>query len=363
MEELSSRITKYRRAANLTQKDLGDMLNVSPQAVSKWENGQAEPDASTLIKLCAIFKISTDELLGISAPTEEAAATAVAEDTVTVESEGTVTEVISAEPETTEEVVIMGGEAEATEVVVMGEETQPVYEQPVSQPVQQPVYEQPVQQPAQQPVSETKVIVEQKIINGYCERCKKPVGPNEYEVTHTGGGRGRSAIQHIYCHKCLKEMDKSRRDSEYSDFRMQNRKSILWGAVAGVGTAALFMLLFILLVKLEPVWLTVLIGIVVGIGYFAFVMQIIWGNEIEEVFFFFCKSFKLPGVIFTLDIGGILFLFTFKVIGAILTGILSALIFIAGLFITPVIALVVLPFASIKRSVEGAKLKKEAERA
>ena len=55
MENIGNNIILYRKKMNLTQKDLGDMLNVSPQAVSKWENGQAEPDTSTIKKLCQIY--------------------------------------------------------------------------------------------------------------------------------------------------------------------------------------------------------------------------------------------------------------------------------------------------------------------
>lgn len=71
MDNIASNITEYRRKAGLTQKDLGDMLNVSPQAVSKWENGQAEPDTATIKRLCSIFGISTDELLGVGGGNRE----------------------------------------------------------------------------------------------------------------------------------------------------------------------------------------------------------------------------------------------------------------------------------------------------
>lgn len=55
------KIAQLRKDANLTQAQLGKQLNVSAQAVSKWEHSQAEPDLTTICKLCALFDISTDD--------------------------------------------------------------------------------------------------------------------------------------------------------------------------------------------------------------------------------------------------------------------------------------------------------------
>lgn len=57
------KIAQLRKDANLTQAQLGKQLNVSAQAVSKWEHSQAEPDLTTICKLCALFDISTDDFL------------------------------------------------------------------------------------------------------------------------------------------------------------------------------------------------------------------------------------------------------------------------------------------------------------
>ena len=52
-----------RRQRGLKQDELAQMLNVSPQAVSKWENDQSCPDISLLPQLAAILGITVDELL------------------------------------------------------------------------------------------------------------------------------------------------------------------------------------------------------------------------------------------------------------------------------------------------------------
>ncbi len=59
------KLTAYRRNAGLTQQQIGDMLNVSAQAVSKWENDQSEPDINTLCRLAEIFEVSLNDLLGV----------------------------------------------------------------------------------------------------------------------------------------------------------------------------------------------------------------------------------------------------------------------------------------------------------
>ena len=60
---IGKRIAALRRETNLKQDDLAQILEVSPQAVSKWENDQTCPDISLLPKLAKILGVSVDELL------------------------------------------------------------------------------------------------------------------------------------------------------------------------------------------------------------------------------------------------------------------------------------------------------------
>ncbi|MGX7265534.1 helix-turn-helix domain-containing protein [Enterococcus crotali] len=48
----------------MTQKDLAEILNVTPQAISKWERNKSYPDLDTLVKLSTYFQVSTDSILG-----------------------------------------------------------------------------------------------------------------------------------------------------------------------------------------------------------------------------------------------------------------------------------------------------------
>ncbi len=56
-------IAERRKNVDMTQVQLAEKLNITDRAVSKWENGLAMPDTSIMLDLCAILKISADELL------------------------------------------------------------------------------------------------------------------------------------------------------------------------------------------------------------------------------------------------------------------------------------------------------------
>lgn len=64
-ETLGKRVAAHRRRLGLTQDRLAELLGVTAQAVSKWENDQSCPDIAMLPKLADIFGCTTDELLGI----------------------------------------------------------------------------------------------------------------------------------------------------------------------------------------------------------------------------------------------------------------------------------------------------------
>ncbi|WP_308634096.1 helix-turn-helix domain-containing protein [Paenibacillus silvisoli] len=62
--DLGKKVSLLRRSSNMTQEELGRRLNVSAQAISKWENGDSFPDISLLTELATTFNCSTDYLLG-----------------------------------------------------------------------------------------------------------------------------------------------------------------------------------------------------------------------------------------------------------------------------------------------------------
>ena len=62
--DMGKRIADFRNEKGLSQEKLAEMLGISRQAVTKWENGKSCPDTENLIKLCGIFGCSLDELCG-----------------------------------------------------------------------------------------------------------------------------------------------------------------------------------------------------------------------------------------------------------------------------------------------------------
>ncbi|MEE1019752.1 MAG: helix-turn-helix transcriptional regulator [Acutalibacteraceae bacterium] len=70
-DNFSQNLKKLRKQADFTQEELADELNVSFQAVSKWERGESQPDFDTLLKLSRLFCVSTDELLSASKAEDE----------------------------------------------------------------------------------------------------------------------------------------------------------------------------------------------------------------------------------------------------------------------------------------------------
>ena len=63
MSSIGTKIAFYRKAKGMTQEELAKKLEVSAQAVSKWENDITCPDIQSLVPLSKIFGTTTDELL------------------------------------------------------------------------------------------------------------------------------------------------------------------------------------------------------------------------------------------------------------------------------------------------------------
>lgn len=268
--DLGNKIQQLRKQNNLTQLDLAEKLNVSPQAVSKWENGQSEPDFATLNKICKIFNVS------ISNFSEENNAMNNNEDRKTEDEK------------------------------------------------------------------QIEKIVETKIINGYCEKCNKPVGPGEYKVENVRAGAKSSIMnQHIYCNDCYKKLQAERRAKRIREAKSDFIKGIVWGAIAAVAS-------IIILIILE---LGVLASIAVGIVLFLFITQERWDVGVaSDVFDFFTRTFRAPfGFIFDLSLDGIIWLLTVKLVLWIICAILSILWFLIGLVIIIPVTVIGWPFALVAK--------------
>lgn len=66
--DLAERLTALRKRAGLSQGDVAERLNVSRQAVSRWETGLTVPATDNLSRLSKLYGVTLDELLSYSAP-------------------------------------------------------------------------------------------------------------------------------------------------------------------------------------------------------------------------------------------------------------------------------------------------------
>ena len=60
---ISENLQILRKSKNMSQEELAEKLNVSRQAVSKWESGSGYPETEKIISICEIFDCSMDELV------------------------------------------------------------------------------------------------------------------------------------------------------------------------------------------------------------------------------------------------------------------------------------------------------------
>ena len=62
-DKMNNRIKQFRLKSKLTQQQLADLMDVTRQAVTRWESGTVEPSTENLISLAQIFDCSVDELI------------------------------------------------------------------------------------------------------------------------------------------------------------------------------------------------------------------------------------------------------------------------------------------------------------
>ena len=280
---LGQNIKKYRTQKGLSQTDLSEKLNVTYQAVSRWENDQVEPSVDTLRKMSSIFECSIDDLLSVT-------------DNNTPE-------------ETKQE--------EAPTVHYVYQET--------------------------------------KAQLALCHDCNKPIYNTEdihrmkVVTRHAGRGHAAETREDIVCTSCYNKRVKAaqekmqREEDEYkASLRKRRIHSFIWPLIAVVTTTIIGIVL--LNKGQHDAGLGLLIG--GGLLYFWLSCVILNNNCVADVFFAIASwSIKLPGVIFTLDLNGLFFLIAVKVLGAILSFIVSALAIIFGFIISAAIGVFVYPFA------------------
>ena len=63
-------LSTLRKEADMTQNEVADRLNLSRQAISKYERGESFPDISILVMIAELFNVTLDELINYGEPTK-----------------------------------------------------------------------------------------------------------------------------------------------------------------------------------------------------------------------------------------------------------------------------------------------------
>ena len=283
------KIAELRKSNKLTQAELGTKLNITAQAVSKWENNLSEPDIDSIRKMCELFGVSVDEFLGLTTPQKT-------KETETVEEEN------SAEP-----VKVVLGYCEKCKKAVSAGEFK-------------------MTQLSYNPSSISEKVKKTEVMHTYCNDCHKQILELQQKEIR------QKELEKVTCEK--------------AELSRGMKKGLIWGAVACVIACLVFLSSYFVSPSPEGLLGTILLII----GSFTMTSTIIWDGVVTDFFFFFCRSFKAPfGLIFELSLDGILWLITVKLALWILCGILSVLFFILGLFLTLLFSICAFPFCLIKR--------------
>jgi len=64
-DKFAQRLYQLRKEKALTKAKLGELTNMNPSQLSKYELNKNEPTASVIIKLCKFFNVSAGYILGL----------------------------------------------------------------------------------------------------------------------------------------------------------------------------------------------------------------------------------------------------------------------------------------------------------
>ena len=61
--KLADKLIELRKSKGWSQEDFAEKMDVSRQAISRWENGTALPDAQNILRISKLFNVTSDYLL------------------------------------------------------------------------------------------------------------------------------------------------------------------------------------------------------------------------------------------------------------------------------------------------------------
>ena len=272
--ELGEKIIALRHSKNMTQSELGAKLNVTFQAVSKWERGESYPDFDTLSKMAKIFGVS----IGYFEEHDQE------EETIFIE----------------------------------------------------------------RSVAATAVGGEKKMI-GFCKECGKVVYENDEACVSPA----------VICKACALRRENAKRIAEKERIAKENKiaqdkeaeraaamacarkkrnRGFTWSAII----CAVIIIMGISFAATDSKAASdYIIGTVVLVLFgFPFFAQLFWDGIVVDVCLAGGKIVGMPGVIFTLDLDGFIFLIAVKILFALI----KFFIFLLTFAVTVIVAMFIAPF-------------------
>lgn len=264
MRQYGKIIAQLRKENNMTQAELGAKLNVTYQAVSKWENDQSQPDFATMAQIAELFHVPLTIFLS-GEENETAVATAAAE---------------SAEP-------VLGY------CTVCGNA---VRQDNVAQ--QRPVL--------------------------ICKDCVEADARRKEE-------EARAAEQ---------KKERQEQGRKLANKRTRNR-GLIWGAV--IALVVMILVAVFYAIGGGTAGAGIVAVLITGIFIYTFVAQMFWGGFVFETCLFGGKIIGTPGIIFSFDLDGFIFLIVMKVIFALL----KLFIFLITFVFFAIVSILLSPFTFV----------------
>lgn len=316
---LGQQLSAFRKRSFMTQQELGERLSISPQAISKWENDLSEPDLATLKKLAELYGVSLSALLDYEE--KEEAGHEVEEEPF---------EVI--QPIVTDEDV-----NKISEVVT----------EAVGDQVARVVYE--------------EIHAGPRTV-GFCIQCG---------ITVTEDNLGEESPR-VLCQSCVVARDEAileaQRQAERDEIEaercrtqaLEDNRTVMRGKrnlsaiVGGIVAIVFFAILLSAVINSPEDYLGSIgadIALTVALTYavFAFTASMFYEGPVRDfVLFMITKTVSFPGLIFTWDLDGIIWLIGMKILFAILGFLAGVLLAIVGIVGGIIIAPFVYPFRLAK---------------
>lgn len=214
----------------------------------------------------------------------------------------------------------------------------------------------PEQETEPAPPPEPEIVVkteyvykEQKPVLAVCEQCNRPIYVGGDIVRNTKyhySGKSRTSTQHVLCKECDEKNKKQAHETAVERGLTLRRRSLVWGILGAL--AVLGIMIGVIAANQLPSLIP--LAIVLPLAIFALISCcILQNNFIGDLFESIALwSFRMPGIIFSWDLDGFIWLITIKLTLAILGILASIAAFALAIAVSGTLSLFVYPFAIYK---------------